>query len=90
MKFSINLVVPEHNNNNSIGEQFNTKTPKLDKNSHILLGSETYEGMAALFIGQMPVLLNPALMLEGAMAFSQAMLDTEKNSDLVMPLPQVA
>ena len=46
--------------------------------------------MAALLIGQIPVCLKPALMLLGVMAFSQATLNTEKNSDFVMPLPPVA
>ena len=46
--------------------------------------------MAALFIGHIPVLLKPARMLAGVIAFSQATLNTEKNSALVMPLPPVA
>ena len=46
--------------------------------------------MAALFIGHIPVLLKPAHMLAGVIAFSQATLNTEKNSALVMPLPLVA
>ena len=46
--------------------------------------------MACLLIGHIPVLLKPALMLAGVIAFSQATLNTWKNSDLVIPLAPVA